>query len=115
MTRFRICGDEPNGAGMTEQQIFDDDARLEQDPAVVDEHREFLQRPVFFEFAHRRRVFGPEPAVDEGRVVLVERDKDFLAIGSKGMCVQRWLHVYLRFCAKIHALGARRDNLQSID
>jgi phage/conjugal plasmid C-4 type zinc finger TraR family protein len=78
--------DESRRPGMARVQVLDDAAGFEHRSAVVDQHREALDRPQRRQLLHGAGLF--EHAVLERRAVLVQRDQHLLAVGGEGMGVE---------------------------
>ena len=81
--RDRIGGEQGDRAGVTNPQMLDDDRRLDDWSALVDEQGKLADRPHRPQFVHRCRIVGAEDAAFEGRAVLVEGDQHLLAVGRE--------------------------------
>src|SRR3546814_16538074 len=97
---------------MMKAQMLDDDRRLHDRAAVVDQQRKALQRPEPRPFHRILRVIGVDrPEVERGRV-LVERDEHLLAVGGKGVAINLECHVRLR--PPMHCSSRRSGDRQSV-
>ena len=86
----RVFGQPAGASAVPEHQVFDDDGRLDDRVPIVDQQRKAREGPAFFQLGHRCRVF--ERPVLEGHVVLVEGNEHLLAVGRKGVGVERERH-----------------------
>lgn len=77
--------DEEHGAGVVDREVLDDDARLDDGAAAVDEHGHPLERPERRELRRGLLVAELEQAKLERRVVLVERDENLLTVRRERM------------------------------
>src|SRR5207237_4035831 len=81
------------GAAMVGLQMLDDAAGLDHRPAVVDQDREFSERPVSFELDEEGlRMLDVQRLVLELRPVGVERDQGLLRVGREGVAEEDEAH-----------------------
>src|SRR5262249_53383392 len=79
----RILGEESHRSGMMNSKMLDDDRRLRDRTAIVDQQREFTDRPEAREFLEGGGIGLVEQAIVEARAVLVERDQRLLTISRE--------------------------------
>jgi hypothetical protein len=73
---------------MMHVKIFDDDGGLGHRTLTVFEHGEQFEWPQRRKLGERVRLLGRQRAVFERRVVLIERDQRFLAVGRERMRIE---------------------------